>query len=274
VYQNPGTYTVRVLELGQTVPLGTATVTVTGAGSTQPSATLPLLTFTSPQTGSQVLATQVVPIQWQYIDPTILQTFPNQNTYVQFAIVSSAGQSVGPTGVVAGVPLSSTSASWNMQANLNQRFYTLVSGAQYKLQATLQYQPTSWIMCDPAVKGECSPIYSSADQALIANARQYKSESGLFTVNMNGYARPTATINQGSALSGTAIGVSAVMLQVFSGPTTPPAPPVINTNVTIPVVNGTWSYAPPSSWPKGDYQINIWAPDGDTSLLSSTFTIQ
>jgi len=153
---------------------------------------LPLLTFTTPQSGAQINAVQGAKIQWKFADPSITQTFPNKETYVVLSIIDANEQGIGSIG--DGHVISGTSASWNIISNLNQEFYTLKSGAQYKIRATLSYEPQKFT-CDPAVKGECNPVYSVADQALRDAAAKYQSESGWFTVDLEGYIQPVSNAN-------------------------------------------------------------------------------
>ena len=171
-----------------TTPTHTTTSASTGA----------FLTFASPQTGATVSATTPVQVKWRFDDPSIVQTFPNANTYVVLHLINSDGKDIGSVG--DGYTINGTTASWNIASNLVQKFYTLTSGAKYKIRATLQYQPANYT-CDPAMPygpKDCAPLYSDADKALINKAKQYQSESGWFTVDLSGYNQPTATIDQNS----------------------------------------------------------------------------
>lgn len=251
--------------------LETGDSTTSAAGQMQASdEELPLLAFTSPQSGAQVNAVQGTSIAWRLTDETLLQTFPDADTYIGLHLISADGTDVGSIG--DGLTINKTSTFWPIASYLNQNFYKLTEGTQYKIRATLSYEPNDFT-CDPAKPNgsqECVPVYSQAEQVIRNKAKQYQSDSGWFTVDLSGYVHPIGTIDPGSALSGTATGLSQVNLQIWMS-NTKTAPTI--TSVVVPVTNGRWSYVPSPSLPSGDYEVNVWSPDGNTSLASGTFTI-
>jgi hypothetical protein len=250
----------------QTSPTNT---TVSNSTSTQMK--LPLLTFISPQSGIQLNVTQGAKIQWSLTDRTLLQTFPNKDTYIYLQLISANGSVVGVVLPAPSPHISDTSASWNIMGELNHGFFKLTPGAQYKIRATLSYEARI-LYCNPAVKGECYPVYSSTDQALRDKVRQYQSESGWFTFDLSSYVRPAAAFDSASLI------ISSSNSTVRGTSNLSPLKLIIGQNskylvqTTVSVVNGKWSYTP--SLPAGTYSVDILDPSGSLPYLSATLTIQ
>lgn len=231
---------------------------------------LPLLSFISPQAGARINAAQGTKVQWQFADPSIRQVFPADDTYVVLHLVDANG---GELGVVGGAPsplITATVANWNIASNLNQKFYELKDGGKYKIRAELAYQPQDFT-CDPAVRGECAPVYSIADQTLIDKAKQYKSESGWFTVSLDGYVRPAADIDDASltlnsknaTIRGTS-NLKALKLNIVQNSK-------YFVDTTVSVVDGKWSYEP--ALPNGSYYVTLWDTSGFVSFPSEELKV-
>ncbi len=265
--QSPSQTASENLDNLQALPLSTTSGNQPSPQGTDSSQKIPLLTFIYPKANAQ-LSYAGANISWQLTDPSLVNTFPPKDTYISFHVLDSSGKDIGSAG--DGYTLEKTSTAWNIAGYLNQKFYTLSEGAQYHLKATLSYEPRDFT-CDPKVKGECSPIYSTTEQALREKAARYESESTPFTVDLSGYISPAATIDSGSSLSGTAKGFGSIKLQMWpigKDETIVPGSKIYNESVRV--LNSRWQYDT-SSLPSGIYHVNIWGADGSSSLGGGTF---
>lgn len=247
----------------------------------------PFLTFVSPQTGAQVNAVIPVQVKWKFDDPSILKTFPSKDTYVVLHIIDSDGKDIGSVG--DGSLSNTTSVTWNIASYLTANFYKLSPGEKYTIHATLAYQPSDFT-CAPSVppSKDCTPLYTRAEQVLIAKAKQYQSESGPFTVDLSLYKRPSATLDQTSltvafsnrgtsSLSGTS-NTDALLLNIREHRddinADPPAthPLVEQHSIKVPVSGGVWSYPVPM-FPAGTYDVDVWNSEGSVQLTVGTLRI-
>lgn len=240
----------------------------------QVSLKLPLLTFISPKELENVSGKDRVKLEWQLTDPTLLQIFQNENTFIHFNIIDINGTSVGKIAIGGGPRISEREAIWDLVGNLNQEFYTLnKEGGQYKLRASLSYEPKG-ISCNPEVKGECDPIYSTQDQALMEKAKNYESESGWFTIDMDQYIRPTALFDSSSlklsSSNATIRGTSNLSVLKINISNYDNAGYLVQT--TVPVVDGKWSYTP--NLPNGKYSLQLWDESGSLPLPSAVFLVE
>ena len=229
------------------------------------------LAFIDPGIGKTVDPNNGLVINWSYKDRSILNQLPPAETFISLEQVTESGEDVFSIG---GRNIASTSYGWDIKADLNQNLghgLTMTAPYKYRVQATVAYTPKDFT-CDPKVKGECDPVYSAADQALVDKAATLKALSPVFTIDMSKYVPEVITVDpKTTTITSTNLSVtgtsntSGVMLQLLLPDSSP--------TVTIPVVNGKWTYTPASDIPNGTYSLNMWDQTGFGASNSMTLII-
>lgn len=230
------------------------------------------LAFISPIEGQTVDPNEGVVIEWTYSGHE-LDKFPPDATWIRFYLAKENGDDTYWT--VGEERITKTLLKWNTKAVFNQNLnhgLNLEPPYRYRVKATIVYQPKDSLGCDPEIKGECQPIYSDADQNLIREASAYNALSPVFTIDMSKYVPQVVTVDENSttitadnpSVTGTS-NMDAVMFQLLLPHSTP--------SVTVPVVDGRWTFTPASDIPNGTYGVNIWDKTGFNTFDSPDITI-
>jgi hypothetical protein len=167
-------------------------VTVTDDGIPSGS-TGAFLHFTAPTRGTTFISGQPAVISWNISDPALADKFPDFQIYLTLlppGVDAGEGSLVGTNtngkNEDAFIPLSQTSITWDVGHQISfwsgGPNYHFPYGNGFKVRARLQYVGKAEFTCDPAVKGECSPVYPEPIQTRINAARAWQVESEPFSI--------------------------------------------------------------------------------------------
>lgn len=123
-----------------------------------------------------VISSENITISWQVSDEVISQ-FPADETYIVFELFD---KNTGRKAANIGDGFLFSKNTYTDTITDLVRDNRIVSGAEYTVRASLRVQPSDF-QCNSHVQGECAPIYSSSDTALIDNAKRLSFESEPFT---------------------------------------------------------------------------------------------
>jgi hypothetical protein len=163
----------------QATSIATTTDT-TNQGQTS-STTVPLFIFSNP-TGAVVGTDAPITVTWSPINPTLLKQFPDLS--LELVLIDNGGDEA-PLSTKNVLPLTQTSFVWNVADSVHSFPPIFTPDARFHIEARLGYDGNANFTCDPTVKGECDPIFVEPIQSEITAAKNYISDSSVFSIDVS-----------------------------------------------------------------------------------------